>query len=80
MPTSDKPSILAASMISFGKLLAACLNIIIRNGVARPGSTKAGQVFTSPTFENMVKSGIIVATKGSIIAVRSTVKRTSFDF
>ena len=41
---------------------------MIINGVEIDGSTSAIQLFTSPIVENILNSGIISATNGSIIA------------
>ena len=48
------------------------------NGVEIDGSMKAAIVFTIPSVENIRNMGIIIAAKGIIIAVRSTVNTASF--
>ena len=77
MESSLNPSILAASMISCGKDLEACRNIIIINGVEMDGSINAAMVFTMPNVENIRNMGIITAAKGIIIAVSKTVNTAS---
>ena len=52
--TSLKPSIRAASIISTGKALAFCRNIMIINGVEMIGRIKPTAVFKSPAFENIL--------------------------
>ena len=78
MRISDKPSILAASMISCGKDLALCRNIMIKNGVETVGRINPIVVFSQPAVENIWNKGIIVATKGTIIARRIMLITVSF--
>ncbi len=78
MRISDNPSILAASIMSCGNDLALCLNIIIRNGVEIVGRMNPIVVFSQPAFENIWNSGIMVATKGTIIASRIMLISVSF--
>ena len=51
---------------------------MIMNGVEIEGSMKAAIVLTIFSWENMRNIGIMIAAKGIIIAVRSTVKTASF--
>ena len=74
---SESPSIRAASMISGGKFLEFCLNIMIINGVEIAGSAKPQTVLRSLSLLIIVNSGIIVATPGIIIAIRRIANKTS---
>lgn len=65
-------------MISCGKERAACRNIMIKNGVEIDGSASAIQVLTSFYAENILNSGIMIATKGSIIASSRMLIKISF--
>ena len=78
MPISLKPSIRAASMMSCGKLLAACRNIRIRNGVDTDGRTRAQKLLIMCHWENILNSGIMIATNGSIMASSRMRIRASF--
>ena len=60
--TSLKPSIRAASIMSTGKALAFCRNIMIINGVEMIGRINPMDVFRSFAFENILNNGTIVAT------------------
>ena len=78
MPTSLKPSIRAASIISCGNALAFCLNIIIKNGVAIVGKINHNVLFSNPDFENILNKGINTAANGTIIANKITDITVSF--
>ena len=69
IPISLSPSIRAASIISCGKDLALCRNIMIRNGVDNDGSITAVIVLVSFMVENIRNSGIMIAANGIIIAI-----------
>ena len=58
IPISLSPSIRAASIISIGKFLEFCLNIMMRNGVEIAGSMKPHTVFIKPSFD--IKSTMII--------------------
>ena len=77
IPISLRPSIRAASIVSMGKLRLFCRNIMIINGVARPGIMNAHTVFSIFICEIMVNRGISVATCGTIIASRRMAKSLS---
>ena len=51
---------------------------MMRNGVEMPGSIKPHTVFRKPSLDIILKSGIIVATPGTIMAIRRTPNRKSF--
>ena len=78
IPISLSPSIRAASIISTGKFLEFCLNIMIRNGVEIAGSMKPHTVFIKPSFDIILNRGISVATCGIIMARSKTENSLSF--
>ena len=67
-------------MISCGKERAACRNIMIKNGVEIDGSASAIQVLTSFHAENILNSGIIIATKGRHHCQQQDAHQNIFSF
>ena len=59
-------------------LVLILIIIMIINGVEIVGSASAIHVLTSPHEVNILNSGIIMATKGSIIARRRILIKVSF--
>ena len=76
---SFRPSMRAASIVSFGKVRALLRKYMMRNGVARLGRKKPTQLLSRPALENIWNSGTSTATNGTIIAsIRMLITRSLY--